>query len=336
MTSVLEAPVSPMSAYAYPSVHDAASKMDITHLSGATMADLIMEPKIHLVNASPATSKCASMISSKRVSVASQSTTKSALRQSNQLLIEMLQNIQVELAAHRTIMLDIQHRVSHLEHESNASVNDAPSAALRVLEGHKDASRRNSRLVPPEGRAWWEACQNFARNAEPPLSATEFLRTPKRFSGIDWQYGVPSAKPNTPPATPPDVDDLPPLTPTSEEDDHYYVPTPYPHDIELDDEEVVASTPKMDESVYEDDIKEHTVEVNKKKLPTPPILQPPPGGKPIPVNKEEVITAIAPGPVSNTQRYYKGVKSLATYKAVMKHKPSEKGKYRLNAWKASN
>lgn len=286
------------------------------------MADLIMEPSIHLINASPAVSKrsSASMMNSNRCSIAS--TTKSTLRHSNQLLIEMLQNIQTELSAHRSIMLDIQHRVSHLEHESVASVNnDPPLAALYALEGR--TSKRNSKLVPPEGREWWQACQNFAKNSDPPLSAGEFLRTPRRFSGLDWQYGAPSAKPNTPPTTPPDVIDLPPLTPASEEGESD-LDTPRKDEIDLDIEEMTTSTPRFEHEEVVDDIKEHTVEISKEKMPAPPALMPPPGGKPIPVNSQEVITALAP--VGNPERYYRGVKSLTTYKALMKHKATDKGK----------
>ncbi|KAF2186686.1 hypothetical protein K469DRAFT_572250 [Zopfia rhizophila CBS 207.26] len=242
----------------------------------------------------------------------------------------MLQNIQTELSAHRSIMLDIQHRVSHLEHESVASANgDAPQlAALQALEGH--GSKRNSRLVPPEGQTWWQACQNFARNSDPPMSAAEFLRTPKRFSGIDWQYGPPSAKPQTPPMTPPDVEELPPLTPTSEDEDseHSDIDTPRAkHDVEINADEVIASTPKEAEVEIQDDIKESFVDVDKKKMPSAPILHPPPGGKPISVNSEEVITAVPTAPVAsidNPHRYYKGKRSLATYQAVLKHKKTDK------------
>lgn len=322
-----------MFSHAYPQVEDDSTKVDMTHLSGMTMADFIKEPQIHLVSASPSISKDSSVLHSKRTSVAS--TTKSQLRHSNHLLIEMLQNIQTELSTHRTIMLDIQHRVSHLEHESNASVNgDSPRAALQALEGTREAAKRNSKLIPPEGQTWWQACQNFARNSEPPISAAEFLRTPKRFSGLDWQFGVPSPRPNTPPATPPDVDDLPPLTPTSVgsvESEQSYIDTPTRHDIFLG-EEIHASTPRMEEAEVEDEdeIKEHTVEIDKGKMPAPPMLQPAPGGKPVVVKNEQTILAMETEFMSqftsHPQRYYKGIKSLATYKACLRNKGTEKGK----------
>jgi hypothetical protein len=217
-------------------------------------------------------------------------------------------------------MLDIQHRVSHLEYESSASVgNDTPqAAALNALEGRQ--SRRNSKLMAPETSHWWQACQNFARNSETPFSATEFLRTPRPYSGIDWKYGP---QPDTPPESPPKVDELPGLTPTSEEGDSDVI-TPRKHDFDFQLGEVAHSTPKIKHADLENDIKEHTVEVDKKKMPAPPVLQPPPGGKPIEAERDE-IEAVAPVPVDNPHRYYKGVKSLATYKALMKHKTTDKG-----------
>ncbi|KAF2790615.1 hypothetical protein K505DRAFT_282331, partial [Melanomma pulvis-pyrius CBS 109.77] len=294
------------------------------------MADNIIEPSINLVSASASVSHQSSRSSTanlKRCSVAS--TTKSSLRHSNHLLIEMLQNITVELSAHRSIMLDIQHRVSHLEHESINS--DPPLSALRALEGHR--SKRNSRVIPPEGQAWWEACQNFARNSEEPLSAKDFLRTPKRFSGFDWKFGpAPSVGTHTPPATPPEVDHLPPLTPTSEgeeeEGDSTDIDTPTKHIIDMRVDEILSSPKKMKlEEDVESDIKEHTVEVNKGNMPAAPVLLPAPVGKPIPANSPEFITAIQP--LENPHRYYKGIKSLTTFKALMRNTKSDKEHYVL-------
>jgi hypothetical protein len=321
-------PMSPVSAHAYPPIyHPSAnlkqmSQVSINHLSGATMADIVVEPSINLISASASISQTSrsSMANSKRCSVAS--TTKSSLRNSNHLLIEMLQNITTELAAHRSILLDVQSRVSHLEHESIN--NDPPLSALRALEGQR--SKRNSRLLPPEGQAWWEACQNFARNSEEPMSAKEFLRTPRRFSGFDWKYShAPSQGSHTPPATPPTVDEVPTLTPTSEEEgDHSDVHTPTKHDITIKVDEQEA-TPKTTD--IETDIKEHTVEVDKNNMPPAPVLLPPPVGKPMPIIPE---APVAVQTLENPQRYYKGIKSATTYRALMKNNKSEKGKSDCN------
>ena len=148
----------------HPLIHENQSTMDISHLSGATMTDLTVDPKIHVIAASEAGSKRTSMdkASSKRCSVAS--TTKSELRRSNNLLVEMLQNIQAELATHRTIMLDIQQRVSHLEHEAKESPvkphNQTPhKAALHALEANSSPQKKSTLVVPPESQFWWQTCK---------------------------------------------------------------------------------------------------------------------------------------------------------------------------------
>lgn len=336
MTHVASSFSSP-SGHAYPEIMDDTTNFDMTHLSGMTMADFIKEPQMNLIQPTPSASQRSSLRNSKRASTATASTTKSQLRQTNQVLIQMLGNIQQELAAHRTIMLDIQQRVSHLEYESNASASPStPRAALNKLEG-QGASRRSSRLVPPEGRTWWEACQNYARNAEPPMSAREFLRTPVRFSGFDLPFQVPlePPAPSSPPS-PPSVADLPPLTPTSDgeddsDSDGSDVGTPSRHEIRLEDDDLITSTPTMQSPSADDssDIREHTIEVFAKKMPTPPVLQPPPSGKGVLVEGNNTVTAMAIEPEigTNSHRYFKGVKSLATYRALMKNKQTDKGRH---------
>lgn len=300
-----------------------------------TLADFTQAPKFHLVEASPSSSKepvqSPTTMQSKRSSRASASTTKSQLRQTNSILVDMLQNIQNELAAHRTILLNIQNRVSTLEDESNASANDdAPQITLRALEGQDAPSKRNSKLLAPEVTHWWQACQNFASNAEPPMSAREFLKTPQRFSGFDFKWNIP----NTPPTTPPDADDIPPLTPASDEGDQSELGSPIGQNVFLG-EEISSSSPKIagPSDEVQDDVLERTLEFDAKKLPSPPALQPAPGAKATVVEHSDLVSAIEPELVSNPQRYFKGVRSLATYKALLKHKPSEKGKFHFLHWR---
>jgi hypothetical protein len=332
MEDIQKASIISMRGHKSPLGNDVSSN-HATHLSGMTLADFVKEPKFHLVEASssswkqPIQSPSNMHLSSKRSSRASASTTKSQLRQTNSILVDMLQNIQNELAAHRTILLNIQDRVSTLEDESNASAgNDAPQAALRVLEGHEAPSKRNSNHLAPEVSNWWRACQNFASNAEPPMSAGEFLKTPQFFSGFDFKWEVP----NTPPVTPPDVADIPPLTPASEEGDHSEVGSPIGQTM-FSGEEIRASTPGTAGPSGEADVDvvERTVEFDAKKLPAPPALQPAPSAKSAVVEHEDIVAAIKPELVDNKQRYFKGVRSLATYKALLKHKPSEKGEFPL-------
>jgi hypothetical protein len=120
------------------------------------------------------------------------------------------------------------------------------------------------------------------------------------------------------------LDELPPLTPTSDDGARSDLETPTRQSFDISLGEVSSSTPKVHHVEPEDDIKEHTIEVDKKNIPAPPALQPAPGGRiAIPDNSDEVITEVVP--VENPHRYYKGVKSLTTYKALMKHKTTNKG-----------
>lgn len=236
----------------------------------------------------------------------------------------MLQNIQIELAAHRKILLNIQNRVSTLEDESTATVNnDAPQLTLCVPEGEDNTSTRNSNLLAPEASSLWQACQTFASNVQPPISAREFLKTPQRFSGFDFKWELPE----TPPFTPPDVYDVPPLTTTSEEGEHSELGSPFGQNVLLG-EEISSSTPQVAGPSHEEgvDIVERTVEFDARKLPVPLALQPAPSARATVVDKGRMVAADEPELVGNSQRYFKGVKSLVTYKALLKQKSSDKGK----------
>lgn len=231
-------------------------------------------------------------------------------------------------------MLDIQHRVTHLEDESDKSVySQEQQPAPQAVESK--ALGRHSSWLPPlppsEGLSWWQACQNFARNSEPPISATEFLRTPQPYSAIDWPLGPdPIVEQVTQPSSPPHVEDLPPLTPTSDSEDSD-ITTPVRHDLNLG-REIHSSSSRRSGRDDEDDIKGIEVEFDKTKLPTPPLLQPAPTGRPATIgsgserNSTESEPEVAPKVQDNPMRFYKGVKSLSTYKALLKNKSTEKGK----------
>jgi hypothetical protein len=154
------------------------------------------------------------------------------------------------------------------------------------------------------------------------MSAKEFLRTPRRFSGFDWKYGpAPSRGSYTPPATPPTVDEVPPLTPTSEEEgDHADLHTPTKHNIKIQVDEQEVTLKSTDIEV---NIREHTVEVDKKNMPPAPVLLPPPAGKPVSTIPEVPVAAQV---LVNSERFYKGIKSATTYRALMKNTKSDKGK----------
>ncbi|KAJ4351991.1 uncharacterized protein N0V89_007337 [Didymosphaeria variabile] len=300
----------------------------VTHLSGMTLADFTtQEPQLHLVEASSSSSKqplqspSTMNLTSKRSSRVSASTTKSQLRQTNSILVGMLQDIQNELVTHRAILLNIQNRVSTLEDESIASANkDGPQTTLRAPEGHDAPSKHNSKLLAPEASHWWQACKNFASNAEPPISAREFLKTPQRLSSFDLTWDAP----NNPPLAPPDIDDIPPLSPASDKSDDSELVSPIGQNVFLG--ELSALGPNIAGPSGEVDVNiiERTVESDMKKFPAPPALQPAPGAKSAVVENEDLVAAIEPKLVGNSQQYFKGLKSLATYRALLKHKPSEK------------
>ena len=322
-----------MPTQAFPLVDADASINHKTHLSGMTLADFTKDPKIDILESIPFApeqleSTDTTSTPSKRFSQASTSTTKSELRQTNSVLVEMLQNIQTELAAHRAILLNIQNRVTTLESDSTASSGTSlnehtPHVTFHVPSGHNAALKRNSNRLAPEAAEWWRTCQNFASNAEPPISAREFLRTPHRFSGFDFKWGTI----DTPPSSPPSVEDLPPLTPTSEHGESSGFGSPLDQNVFLGEE--VASDPRIVGPVddLEAGIKERTVEFDQRKLPAVPTLQPAPGAKPTLVRSETTVSATEPEFVEHSHRFFRGVRSLVTYKALLKQKSSGKGVY---------
>lgn len=297
------------------------------HLSGMTLADFTSEPKAPPAGTSLSRDQqiSPSIARSKRTSRASVSTTKSELRQTNSILVGMLQNIQAELASHRAILLNIQNRVSTLESGSESGEHEsqaASQATLRVPGGRNAPSQRDSKLAP-EIADWWQACQTFARNAEPPMSAREFLHTPQRFSGFDFRW----EKPVSPPASPPAVEDLPDLEPTSE-GDHSDDDSPTGENVFLGEEmaaSIVGSTKDTEVG-----IRHRTVEFDARKPPSTPILQPAPGAKPVVVDVNDTLVATEPEVVDSSHRFFKGIRSLVTYKAHLKQKNSDKGEHVLS------
>ena len=199
----------------------------------------------------------------------------------------------------------------------------------------------------------WQACQAFARNSEPPISATEFLRTPNRLSGFEfeWPLGPAVQRQATPPITPPQIDELPPLTPASDEgdgSDHSDLDTPTRHDIFVGEEMETASHSLYSDTEISEQITGQEVEFDKTRMPMPPVLMPAPSGKNVTETEEkeaavataepmvQIVTPVESGEVlepvveveergENPMRYYKGVKSLSTFEALLKHKSTEKG-----------
>ncbi|KAH9862830.1 hypothetical protein J1614_010923 [Plenodomus biglobosus] len=221
------------------------------------------------------------------------------LQQSNLRLLELLESVQGELGKQRALMRDIQTRVSTLEQESNSNtVTRVQSMATPTKTISPIRSKQPSSNLPLESRTWWEACQNFAHNCDTPFNVTEFLATPRRFSGLDFDFNFDNDEDDAhtivaPPAAPvPELTDVPGLTPEPEEDDMtmYIFPETRP---------ATALSPRADTGAVavirrpravtfpcvhasdiktetETDILERIVEVSRFKMPRPPMLQSPP------------------------------------------------------------
>jgi hypothetical protein len=194
-------------------------------------------------------------MSTKRASYAS--TTKSELRNSNQQMFEMLQSVQTELATHRTILADIQSRLSFLEHDAPTMVEScAPEVLSPVVDELKPPQRappppppkRASLVIPPgrESQSWWQMCQKFAENCDTPCDPQEFLgKTPSGFDDFDFHFGGLPTTESVRPATPVDleIDNVPALSPTSERHSSGDA------EVEVEAEESVAPERQSSESV---------------------------------------------------------------------------------------
>lgn len=304
--------------------------------------------------------------STKRASYAS--TTKSELRQSNQQMFEMLQNLQTELATHRAIMLDIQSRLSFLEQDAPTMVDSCgPEVLSPVVDELKPPQRsppppppKHASLVIPPGResqSWWQACQNFAENCDTPIDPQEFLKTPSPFEDFDFHFGGLATADTVRPETPVElaIDDVPALSPESERHSSGGA------GIETDVEETVAHSPEPERQSSEsvesrspsifsecaprlsgltmehceeiDSIIEQVVEFKKPAALPPLLLHPPPSGRTASILSVEEITALPDCPpvveVSNDpQRHRKSIRSISSKWASLKGRTNETSYYR--------
>lgn len=215
----------------------------------------------------------------------------------------MLQNIQAELYAHRSIMLDIQSRVSHLEKSRPVSgISSCTGTDMRARERERLDAHNKLIAIAPEGQAWWEACQNFARNSNPPISAGEFLRTPVPVSAFEpaWNNRFSGHM---------SILETPPITPPEQKSSVQIV---------VDE---VATTPTE---------KTKTVEIEVKELPPPPPLRPAPrpGSDSPSVETTDFAgaTSTKKAESEQTRPAKKRKRSLATFEARFKHNKLDKGK----------
>jgi hypothetical protein len=252
------------------------------NLSGATMLDLLSGPEGSIAAAytSSHAHTNSSLSKSKRSSHAS--STKSQLKQTNHTLLEMLRNVQIQLATQTGAMIDMQRRIAQLESASSKSgggprnTKTSYDKPLPQITSKEDLTR--------ETKKWWEACQSYSQNADPPFNATEFFKSPVRFSGFNFDFDllktIPKS-PTTPTPAPlifsptPELDDVPSLslTPTSDQHEQAEIFTPGMRRIPP------RLTRARTTGMYHDavsDIREHVVEFDMVKVPMPPVLQTPP------------------------------------------------------------
>jgi hypothetical protein len=296
-------------------------------------------------------------MSTKRASYAS--TTKSQLRQSNEQLFEMLQNMQAELATHRAIMLDIQSRLSFIEQDAPTMVEDnAPEVLSPAVNELKPPSRpppppprRASSLIPPgrESQSWWQACQNFAENCDTPFNAQEFLKTPSHFEDFDFHFGGLPTDEEVRPASPVEIDieDCPALSPEEPTADFTTGPVIVLPESERQSSEVAESrspsifsegAPRIsglttDHCEEIDNIIEQVVEFKKPAALPPLLLHPPPSGRTASILSVEEITALPDLPLcievsSESQRHRKGIRSISSKWASLKGRSTETSYYR--------
>ncbi|KAH7066209.1 hypothetical protein BKA63DRAFT_157270 [Paraphoma chrysanthemicola] len=187
---------------------------------------------------------------------------------SNQDLYEILQNIEKELATNRSIMLDIQSRLSLLEQKTSLS-----PALVTTFPGTK-VSHSQTPLRSPERKTWWDVYQSFLDSCDSPHSIHESVKRPKNFSGFKFDFECSNHNRKTSSA-PPDIGDIPELTPTSERPSS--IRRAPPSTSKVDQRPRHAGPNPMPRNTHgEDDIVEHVVAVNRLMLPKPPLLQSPP------------------------------------------------------------
>jgi hypothetical protein len=242
----------------------------------------------------------------------------------------MLENVQKELVAHRSLMLDMQSRMAHLEQSSRNHSHKATAPVDRKATTPRHPRHATTR----ETQTWWEACQNFAHNCDTPFSATEFLKTPRRLSGFDFNFQP--QKPHRQDSTTPELNEVPALTPASDGEEHSsFLDTPERRpDNKSDDAREAHLGQRNDDVDAYSDIVEHIVEFDKMRISPTLVLQTPPRSLRSVRSKveavgdgEEGITAlpkferpVTPPPVVDTspQQQQKRIKSFFKYKGLLR------------------
>ncbi|KAF2023262.1 hypothetical protein EK21DRAFT_95045 [Setomelanomma holmii] len=235
----------------------------------------------------------------------------------NQALANMLGNIEKELAASRSIMLNMESRLSLLEQRIGTGTASAASKDLLASE-KREENRIASRA--PTTRSWWDVYETFLDSCDTPLNAHDPQGRPKHFSGFQFDFERHGEQPTSPPVIP-DIRDVPDLTPSSERARSTKAsPASGGHSTGYCTKPATVS-PSARNDVIIDDIVEHVVAVDRMLLPRPPLLQSPPPSRKSPNTITGVgddLTALpampsrpaTPQVAQNRNRYFKGVRSM--------------------------
>lgn len=325
MATFLNSPNTPKPAHTF--YHDdSASRSHKANLSGATMLDLLSGPEGSIAAAYESSSVHQRSSRSRRPSQTS--ITKSQLRQTNRTLIEIIHNVQAELATQREAMLDMQTRILQLE--STSQIYNQDLAPRHTIAGHRKRSQiRSAEGAMRETQGRWDAYEKDVDMLGPPLIANEFWKSPSRFSGFNFNFDLLETIPKSLYPSPPDVDDVPSLSPDEQPETY----TPGLRRIPTRITRIRTADPT---TMYHDavsDIREHVVEFDKIKIPTAPKLQTPPRSarsKLTSMNsQDDEITALPRIPfqstatVQSSHRSLMGIKSLLLYRTSSRSQKSD-------------
>ncbi|KAI4669062.1 uncharacterized protein J4E88_004825 [Alternaria novae-zelandiae] len=326
MATFLNSPCTPAKP-AHTFYHDdSASRSHKANLSGATMLDLLSGPEGSIAAAYESSSVHQRSSRSRRPSQTS--ITKSQLRQTNRTLIEIIHNVQAELATQREAMLDMQTRILQLE--SASQIYNQDLGPRHTIAGHRKRSQiRSAEGAARETQGRWDAYQKDVDMLGPPLIANEFWKSPSRFSGFNFNFDLLETIPKSLHPPPPDVDDVPSLSPDEQPETY----TPGLRRIPARITRIKTSDPT---TMYHDavsDIKEHVVEFDKINAPMPVKLQTPPRSSRSKLtsmySRDDEITALPripfqPAPSThNSHRSLMGIKSLLLYRTSSRSQKSD-------------
>jgi hypothetical protein len=308
---------------------DNASRSHKANLSGATMLDLLSGPEGSIVAAYESSNVHQRSSKSRRPSQTS--ITKSQLRQTNRTLMEIIHNVQAELATQREAMLNMQARILQLE--STSQIHSQDLGPRHTIAGHRKRSQiRSAEGTTRETQRRWDAYQKDVDMLGPPLVANEFWKSPSRFSGFNFNFDLLETIPKSLQPPPPDVDDVPSLSPDEQPETY----TPGQRRIPPRITRIKTSDPT---TMYHDamsDIREHVIEFDKIQAPMPPKLQTPPRSSRSKLtsmySRDDEITALPqiqyqPAPPAHSShsshRSLMGIKSLLLYRTSSRSQKSD-------------